>query len=386
MKKIIIVNNNLKTGGVQISLLNLLKEIHDQYDITLLLFNADKKSLQLVPENVKIIIEKSPFSCFGISFQESKRSIRSLCSRTFWTVITKIFGRSAAIRLMSPFAKTYKNYDCAISYLHESAQKSFYGGCNEFVLKKIKAPKKITWLHGDFRLCGANNKKSAAIYEAFDTIVACSEGTKNAFIECMPHLENKCVVVRNCNDYPTIQKSAHPMAVYPENTFNIVTVARLSVEKGIDRMLRALSAAKKQGLRFKYHVIGEGKEREPLKQLASELSLTDDIIFYGNRSNPYPYIAAADLFVLPSHHEAAPMVFDEAACLGIPVLATETTSTQEMIIRENAGFVCENSQNGITNAIISILENPDILNSVSNHLKTKSFHNQKSIDTILHTI
>jgi len=386
MKKIIIVNNNLKTGGVQISLLNLLKEIHNLYDVTLLLFSADENSLKLIPENVKVIIEKSPFSYFGISFQESKRSLKSLCGRTFWTIITKIFGRSTAIRLMSPFAKTYENYDCAISYLHEGGQKSFYGGCNEFVLKKINAPKKITWLHCDFSLCGANNKKSVNIYHAFDTIIACSEGTKNAFLKCMPDLESKCVVIRNCNDYAAIQKMAQPAMTYPEDVFNIVTVARLSAEKGIDRMLHAVSVAKNNGFRCHYHIVGTGSELGSLKQWVSDLSLTDEVTFYGNQTNPYPYIAAADLFVLPSYHEAAPMVFDEAASLGIPVLATETTSTHEMITAENAGFVCENSQEGLTTSLLEILENPAKLKVISNHLKARSFHNQKSVNTTLNTI
>ena len=385
MKKIIIVNNNLKTGGVQISLLNLLKEIHGLYDVTLLLFSADPEELKLIPENVKVIVDKSPFSNFGISFAESKHSFKSLISRTFWTIITKIFGRSFAIRLMSPFTKTYEGYDCAISYLHEGSQKSVHGGCNEFVLKKIKAKKKITWLHCDFGLCGANHKKNIAIYHGFDTIVACSQGTKNAFVSCVPDLESKCVVIRNCNDYAAIQRLSQPAAAYPQNTFNIVTVARLSPEKGIDRMLRALSVAKSEGHRVTYHVVGMGREYDTLKQLADTLSLSENVVFHGNQTNPYPYIAAADLFVLPSYHEAAPMVFDEAASLGIPVLATETTSAHEMITKEHAGFVCPNSQEGIAEALLSILREPASLKTVSERLKAREFHNQKSISTILNT-
>ena len=133
MKKIIIVNNNLKTGGVQISLLNLLKEISSLYDVTLLLFYAEEQDLTIVPKNIKVLTVKSPFMYFGLSLEEAKSSLGTLIGKVCWGIITKMFGRSVAIRLMSCFQRRIKGYDCAISYLHESPQKSFYGGCNEFV-------------------------------------------------------------------------------------------------------------------------------------------------------------------------------------------------------------------------------------------------------------
>ena len=200
MKKIIIVNNNLKTGGVQISLINLLKEIGSIYDVTLLLFAANEQELEKIPKEVKVVTVSSPFKYFGISFDESKRSLGQCLTRSFFAIVTKVLGRSVAIQLMAPFQKKIKGYDCAISYLHEGVQKSFYGGCNEFVLKKIEAKKKIAWIHCDFSLCGANNAKSKRIYAEFDTIVACSEGAKATFVKCLPELENKCISIRNCND------------------------------------------------------------------------------------------------------------------------------------------------------------------------------------------
>lgn len=54
-KKIIIVNVNLKSGGIEKSLVNLLNEIHNDYDITLLLFNKEGQYKQEVPGNIKII-------------------------------------------------------------------------------------------------------------------------------------------------------------------------------------------------------------------------------------------------------------------------------------------------------------------------------------------
>lgn len=381
MKKIIIVNNNLNTGGVQTSLVNFLKEIHDLYDITLLLFNLDKNAYN-IPENIRVITINSPFKYLGMSMQESKRSIFSFLVRSFFAVITKLFGRSFAIRLMSPFQRKITGYDYAISYLHEGPQKNFYGGCNEFVLRKIEAKQKATWLHCDFKLCGANNDQSRKIYSKFDKIIACSEGCRKSFIECIPELESKTLSIRNCNDYANIKALAKDAIEYSNDRFNIVTVARLSEEKGIERALTAVYECIKKGHQIKYHIVGSGDQESLLKSKARELGIEDSVVFYGNQSNPYKYIKNADLFLLTSYHEAAPMVFDESACLGVPVLATKTTSTDEMILESKAGFVCENSQDGITNALLDVLSHKGKLASITEELKQRNLENSKSVVTL----
>ena len=94
----------------------------------------------------------------------------------------------------------------------------------------------------------------------------------------------------------------------------------------------------------------------------------------------------ADLFLLPSYHEAAPMVFDEAACLGVPILATETTSTDEMITESGSGFVCENSQDGIADGLMKVLKNPDSLVEIKKSLQQRQFTNQDKINKVSEVI
>lgn len=379
MKKIIFVINNLQTGGVQTSLLNLLKEMHNEYDVTVLCLYSMEEYHKLLPDNVKLVSLRTPYRYLGVSQRELSNPI-SKFFRAFWACLTKVFGRSFAIKLMSPFQRNIGTYDCAVSFLHEGPQKNFYGGCNEFVLKKVKANKKITWLHCDFGLCGANNKASEKIYQQFDEIVACSEGAKQAFLQCLPQFEHKCISIRNCNDYDCIRKLAGEGMSYDKTTFNIVSVARLSAEKGIERAITAVKKCVDNGYNVHYHIVGWGDRAEYLKGLVEEYKLSENVTFYGNQSNPYPYIKNADLFLLPSYHEAAPMVFDEAACLGVPVLATKTTSTEEMITQCHAGFVCENSQDGINDGLMEILKFPDMLADIKNALKSRLFTNKENIE------
>ena len=382
MKKVVFVINNLETGGVQKSLLNLLKETHSKYEITLLTFWGNEEFENELPDGVNVIKTRSSFRQLGISAKDAKRTPFLYVERAFYVLLTRIFGRSFVIKLMSFGRKRYTGYDVAISFIHEASQKNLYGGCNEFVLNMIDAERKVTWLHCDFGLCGANNSKSKRIYEKFDTIVACSEGCKRAFLNCLPEFSNKTVSIRNCNDYDNIRALAGDGIPYDKSYFNIVTVARLSEEKGIERALIAVGECIKRGFNIKYHVVGSGDQENFLWEKTAELGIGDSVVFYGNKQNPYPYMKNADLFLLTSYHEAAPMVFDEAACLGVPVLATETTSTDEMLVLSSAGFVCENSQIGINIALFDILSNRDRVDAVSVKLKELDLTNKEIIDSI----
>ena len=387
MKKVVFVINNLGTGGVQSSLLNLLAELKGKFHITVLCFDKRlKNSSNVLPPHVELVVPNSPFSYLGMSQGELRGKPAKYLARAFWALLTRFLGRSSTIQLMLPFQKKLGDYDCAISYLHEAPQKSFYGGCNEFVLKKIKAKKKVTWLHCDFELCGANSEASEKIYQQFDEIVACSEGTKRAFLRCMPQFEDKCVAICNCNDYENIRRLAGDGIPYDKSEFNIVTVARLSKEKGIERAIEAVKRCVKKGYQLHYHIVGSGDQAVYLKKLTEDYGLENVITFYGNQSNPYPYMKNADLFLLPSYHEAAPMVFDEAACLGVPILATETTSTDEMITESGSGFVCENSQDGIADGLIKVLKKPDSLIEIKKALQQRQFTNQDKINKVSEVI
>ena len=386
MKKILFVNNNLEIGGVQTSLLNLLKEIQDDYDVTLLLFNLKKEYLSKIPAKVKVIETKSAFKQFGLSKKDVKGNAFAYMSRVFWFILTNIFGRYSVTKLMGCTQRKLKGYDYAISFLHEMPQKSLYGGCNEFVLNKVEANQKIAWIHCDFEQSGANNKQSRKIYEKFDKILACSDGVREKFIKCMPKQANKCYTVKNCNDYERIRSLSQESVSYEGESLNLVTVARLSSEKGIDRAIQAVKTCLDNGINVRYHIVGDGREESRLKGLVQELGLQEKVVLYGAQDNPYKFIKNADLLVLTSRHEAAPMVFDEAISLGVPVFATKTTSTREMILDRDAGFVCENTQEGITKGLLACLQNEQFLTEIRENLRTRKYNNDLAIKSFKNVI
>ena len=384
-KKIIIVNNNMKIGGVQKALLDLLCEISSQYDVTLYLLNRVGEYLDKVPKNVTIIGGDSAYKYFGMSQAESKNSKKDHFFRSILAIIAKVFGRKIASLLINIFSKKIPGeFDCAISYLHDPGTHLLYGGCNDFVISKISAKKKIAFLHCDYENSGSNCKINNKLYSKFNYIAPCSEGCKKSFLRVLPHLESRTKTVINCHNFEEIiSLSNENTIIYEKQYVNIIIVARLSPEKGISRALYALYYALERKANVKLHIVGGGGQKEALIKTCAELNLSDNVSFYGEQTNPYRYIKNADFMFIPSFHEAAPLVIDEALCLGVPILSTETTSSDDMILQRNCGWVCKNEQDDINTTLYNIVSNRNEISKVRGMISSRiSCNNNTAINML----
>lgn len=377
MKKIIIVNNNMKVGGVQKSLYNLLWTLDGCYDVTLLLFSSVGAYMDKLPESVKVLTCDSLFRHLGISQGESMEKLM----RGALAAICRVFGRPTVMKLLLASQKEVPgHYDCAISFLQNGRKSNFYGGVQEFVLRRINADRKVAFLHCDYSCCGANFPENNQILKEFDTIAACSEGCREIFCQTLPELAEKSTTVRNCHRFDEIRALAEESPVaYEQDVCNVVMVSRLAHEKGIERAIAAVKHCKDSGVRVMLHIVGGGAMRSEMEELVRSNGLTDSVRFYGEQSNPYRYLANADLFLMTSFHEAAPMVIEEATCLGIPVLTTRTTSSDEMVTRRECGWVCDNTQQGIDDALLRVAKDVAALREKKVQLQSRSMDNSEAI-------
>lgn len=368
MKRILVINNNLHIGGVQKALINLLWQLRGKCDVTLLLFYKGGEYLKEIPPEVKVITPNSGYRYLGMTGADAV-SLRDRLGRGFFAAISRLFGRKYAISLMALGQKKLTGFDAAISYLHDSKDKAFYGGCNDFVLRHVEAEKKITFLHCDYRLCGAETPDNAMRYGRFDTIAACSQGCADSFLAANPKLADRVRVVYNCHRTDRILLDAREAAVIlPRDRINLVTVARLGAEKAVPRAIDALAVLGETMSGYHYYIIGDGAQRKQLEERISTLDLTDKITLLGAMENPYGYIQAADLLLIPSVSEAAPMVIGEAARLGTPILTTRTSSAEEMVSVPGIGWVCDNSTEGIARGLRTLLNSPESLEEKNKQL------------------
>ena len=370
----------MKVGGVQKSLYNLLWSVEGEYEITLLLFRAIGEYVHCLPANVKVLEANGLFRYLGLSQGECKGLDK--LKRGVLAALCRVWGRSRVMKLLLPSQKTIPGeYDCAVAFLHNGNEKNFYGGVQEFVLHRVKARKKVAFLHCDYRNCGANHPQNNRVIGRFDQIAACSDGCRQAFLSVLPQWGTKCAIVTNCHRFEEILDlaSEHPI-VYDRNCCNVVMVSRLAHEKGVERALEAMAYVIGRGIPMALHIVGGGPKESFLRERAVELNISDLVHFYGEQGNPYRYMKNADLFLMTSYHEAAPMVLEEAASLGLPVLTVRTTSSEEMVAQWGRGWVCTNEQDALNEMLARVLENPSMLEAVRMCLHRTAMDNTLALE------
>ena len=160
---------------------------------------------------------------------------------------------------------------------------------------------------------------------------------------------------------------------------NIVTVARLGKEKSVERGLLALSRLGDEKDKLHYHIVGDGVQKTLLQEIIRENQLSSCVTLWGEKKNPYGYMQAADLLLIPSVSEAAPLVIGEAASLGTPILSTKTSSAEEMVEKTGYGWICENSVEGISAALAALVRQPDKIQEAKERLAGRTFDNGEAV-------
>lgn len=348
MKTILFVINNFRIGGIQKSLVELLKVIANDYNITVYCPNFDGPLAKEIPDGIKIIKgdKWAKIAETGIRQSISLGVIRSIVT-VFFSLWSRCFTKRLPARLYVKLINRPKeHYDVAIAYSQPLPPKDFSNLANEIVLYGTSAVKKYTFVHCDYGEYGGRSPYSESLYRQFDGIIGVSNSVAKKFTSILPDVSGKVHVVQNACDIDGVITAADEIDVRYGKP-SMVSVSRLSEEKGLPRSLEVVKRLHERGTRFEWHLVGNGPLMSAIETFIKNYGLEDTVFLEGAKDNPYPYMKAADYLFLPSFHEAAPMVFNEAACLGTPILTTKTLSAVELVENRSIGVVCENNSDGI---------------------------------------
>ena len=147
----------------------------------------------------------------------------------------------------------------------------------------------------------------------------------------------------------------------------IITASRLTRIKGINYLIDALATLKVRGVKFCYFCIGNGEEEEALKVQAKERGLTDkEIHFMGYQSNVPEWLAACDVFALPSLEEFHSIAILEAMRAQKAIVATNIGGNPESLRDEkDALMVSSMDAPALADALERVLISPELREKLS---------------------
>ena len=141
----------------------------------------------------------------------------------------------------------------------------------------------------------------------------------------------------------------------------LVTVARLSPEKGIDDLIRAIALLRDRGVTVTLEVAGEGPHRSELEALIQTLGLTDRVRLAGFVPHGPELVAmldGADVFVLPSRSEGLPHSLVEAMARALPVIATAVGGVPAFLSHGNGIVVPICDPRSLATAVQGLIQDP----------------------------
>lgn len=376
MKKILFMCINMNIGGTEKALLTMLNEMDSsKYDITLLMLEEYGGFLNEIPKFVKIkyvneykeIKEfvKEPPQLVAKKLMKNKKYVRGFNILLSYTLAKATKDISYYYRyLLRNVNEIDEEYDLAVAYAGPMDFITY------FVLNKIRAKKKAQWIHFDITKIGFNKEFAEKNYSKFDKIFVVSKEGKDKLIKLIPSLKKKTEVFFNVISCKLIKEMGNREFGFDDDFdgTRILTVGRLSSEKGQDLTIPVLDRLKKEGYKIRWYCIGDGPERKNYKEKISKLKLEEDYLLLGAKLNPYPFMKQCDIYMQPSKHEGYCITLGEARCFDNPIVTTNFTGANEQIINEENGLVCDISEEGIYQSIKRLLDDRNLYNKIKVNL------------------
>ncbi len=364
MKKIVFGITGLTLGGAERVLVDIANKICEEKECEITIFTIYAKGELEKQLNNQVKLK----TIYNKQYKELNTIQRKLI------VPLKILLQKRRIYRENIKSK----YDVEIAFLEGPITRIFAEGKEK--------DKKIAWIHNDIsQVFGTGIKAKVKriidekIYKKFKKIIFVSKDNLEKFEKQYKNESEKTVIYNYIDSKRIIRKAQEGQATELKNgERNIVTVARLVEQKGIDRLIKVHSRLIKEEIRHNIYVIGEGPEREKLEELIKKEQCQGTIKLLGAKENPYPYIKQADYFALLSNYEGYPMVLLEAQILGKYIIITNT-SAKEAIQGYETSKIFQNTEEGIYKGLKEILK--DIKNTMEIE-NSKEYNNEQIIDEI----
>lgn len=391
MKKILFFSHAMEIGGAERALLGLLENIDtNKYCVDLFLMRHEGDLIESIPQNINLLPEIPQYTCLAVPIK------RVLKKGQIGIALGRIIGKHKAqkkvaemhfqkdncisIEYSHKYTKRYmpiisnNEYDLAISFLTP----------HYFVDEKVKAKKKIAWIHTDYDNVKVDTESELKMWEKYDNIISISDKVTDSFLKTFPSLASKILVLENIMPIKCIRQQAEEIIsdndmMQEDDVIKLLSVGRFTEAKNFDNVPEICRIIKNTGLNVKWYLIGYGGDEPIIRERIKENQMENDVIILGKKTNPYPYIKACDLYVQPSRYEGNCVSVHEAQILHKPVVITDYATSGSQLTDGFDGVVVPMNNQGCADGIIKVLNDKELMKTLSENTKKVDYTNSKEV-------
>ncbi|MBP9988263.1 MAG: glycosyltransferase [Ruminococcus sp.] len=386
MKNILIVSHGMEIGGAERALLGLLGAIdYSKYNVELFLLRHVGELMKFIPKEVKILPENKKYASLAVPFSTVIKNKAPLVGlgRYIGNKKADKFGKknnltdasAVFINYSHKYTKAFmpeisdKEYDLAVSFLTP----------HYFVAEKVKAKKKIAWVHTDYSYVPIDEKSELEMYSQFDKIITVSETVAETFFNLFPSLESKIETIYNIHPAEFIKAQSEEFSVkdeMPDDGYvKFLSVGRFCDAKNFDNVPDICSRLDN----VKWYIIGFGGDEELIKQKIKEADMTERVILLGKKENPYPYFRECDFYIQPSRYEGNAVTVNEALILGKKTAIAKYATSSAQINNGVDGVIVPQDNAGCADGLNAFVADKALQKKILDYVNSTDFSRSEEI-------
>ena len=380
-KLLIVFPGYMELGGIERSLLGLLDALdYETYDVDFFLYGHHGPLFSQINNRANLLPEVRELAYLRNSLKDK---IRHGC---WYSALLRIRDELVSRRQVINFDQTWAQvmrhcapdlpdaYDLALSFFLPL----------DFLIEKVKAKKKIAWIHTDYTAEKSNLDMLRNQYEKMDGIAAVSDACKETFCKVFPEFENRVFIVENILSRAFVRQQAEKEndGMKFDESIKLLSVGRFCNQKNFDNVPDICRRLLKSGLNVRWYLIGFGGDEPLIRQRIAEAGMQEHVVILGKKSNPYPYIKVCDLYVQPSRYEGKCVTVREAQMLGKPVVITNYATAPSQLEDGVDGVVVPMDNAGCAEGIAQLLRDPQRMDMLSRNCLARDYSNAAEVEKL----
>ncbi len=379
----------MEIGGVERSLVGLLGALdYRRVEVDLFLYRHSGELMGMIPPRVNLLPEVAAYTTLTRPIAEILRqgwvgiaAGRMVAKARAWLFGLRCGGAAGdnysiyqyVADATTPLLPDVGNgvYDLAVSFIAP----------HNIVRDRVRARRKVAWIHTDYSGVAIDVARELPVWDSYDAIAAISDDARERFLAKVPVAPSKVVVIENILSVEAVRRQARAEHPRLEGGIKILTVGRFCYPKAFDNAVRICAGLVAGGLPVMWYAIGYG-DRAPIDRAIAECGMERHFVILGKKENPYPWIAACDIYVQPSRYEGKAVTVREAQALGRPVAITAFATSASQLRDGVDGVIVPMDIAGAVRGIRSLIENPALIERLRKNTAATDYGNRGEVSKI----